>query len=256
MISVPWARLIRFITPHMMLNPSATHAYRAPTSIPLMMSWRISIVSRRTSGDGGVARCVRLSESGTAALRLSRIGQLLLGPTTRIDHDRTALLDLDHCHSFANVHTALIELDGTVRGHDVGSRNRIPDLLGIQRTGLLDRSVKHLKSCRGLRRVVVRLVAILSLEYVRVLSSRPPEDLVLPRHVRRPLHGLHDSLRDLAEGLDEAGMGRAERHAEQLWSHGKVVGLPGEQDHVSDVAGPQENIGLGLTDRRQIGRAS
>src|SRR5438094_7253529 len=56
MIIDPWARLMMFMTPQMSEKLMPTHAYRAPSRIPLRTSSRISIARRRPPLGGGLVR--------------------------------------------------------------------------------------------------------------------------------------------------------------------------------------------------------
>src|SRR5439155_229240 len=56
MIIDPWARLMMFMTPQMSEKLMPTHAYRAPSRIPLRTSSRISIARHRPPLGGGLVR--------------------------------------------------------------------------------------------------------------------------------------------------------------------------------------------------------
>src|SRR5688500_6888661 len=101
----------------------------------------------------------------------------------RINHDRLAVLDLDYAHAFGDVLALLIEANRPVKGHNVSGSNRVANLLRVQGVGLFNRAMINNQRSRGLRRMIVWLVAKLFLEPLRVIGSGDSKKLVLPRHV-------------------------------------------------------------------------
>src|ERR671925_1089427 len=209
MTNSPWATLMIPITPQTRAMPYAASAKIAPMRMPSSRSWTAS---------GGAANrsrrfCISAADpwphdagsghhSALLLRHLPRPDQLRLRPLGRRHDFVVALLHLVEHHGLGGVLPGVVELDRAEERHHVRLRNRVPDLLWIERPGASERVGVDEDGGARLGRLVRRGILELLLERVRVIV-RAAEPLVLVGEVPVPLRSAQHSLGLLAQGLGD-----------------------------------------------------